>query len=120
MIHTTQGLVVLTGCAHPGVVDMVEKAREMLEDRVTLVMGGFHLSGTSVERIGHIVADLKTLDVERVAPCHCSGDVARRTFKEAYGKHFIPAGLGFRLEMKEAFKSTERKSSSWGEIKKGL
>ena len=99
---------------------MIEKAREMLEDRVTLVMGGFHLSGTSAERIGHIVADLKTLEVERVAPCHCSGDVARKMFQEAYGKHFIPAGVGLRLEMKEAFKSTERKSSSWGEVKRGL
>ena len=119
VIRTTQGLVVITGCAHPGVVAMVKKAKEMLEGQVALVMGGFHLSGTDPARIGEIVADFKALGVEKVAPCHCSGDVARRVFKEAYGDHFIPAGVGMRLEIKGAFEAMGRMPSSWGEVKKG-
>jgi len=117
VIHTTKGLVVVTGCAHPGVVNIVEKARDMLQSRAYLVMGGFHLSGTSSERIGHIVAQIEALGVEKVAPCHCSGDVARRMFKEVYKDHFIPAGVGMRLEIKEAFEAAGKEPSTWGRIK---
>jgi 7,8-dihydropterin-6-yl-methyl-4-(beta-D-ribofuranosyl)aminobenzene 5'-phosphate synthase len=44
-----------------------------------------------------IVEDFRRLGVQRVAPCHCSGDVARRLFEETYSKDFIPAGLGIQL-----------------------
>jgi 7,8-dihydropterin-6-yl-methyl-4-(beta-D-ribofuranosyl)aminobenzene 5'-phosphate synthase len=97
VIETARGLVVVTGCAHPGIVNVVRRAQELSGEQIHLVVGGFHLGGTSSEAITGIVEDFRRLGVQRVAPCHCSGDVARRSFAETYGKDFIPAGVGARL-----------------------
>jgi len=101
VIETSQGLVVITGCAHPGVVNIVRQAKRLTGGEVYLVLGGFHLGGVSAAEIAGIVEDFQQLGVQRVAPCHCSGDVARRLFEEAYGEDFIPAGVGSRLEIRE-------------------
>ena len=101
VIETSQGLVVITGCAHPGVVNIVRQAKRLTGGEVYFVLGGFHLGGVSAAEIAGIVEDFQQLGVQRVAPCHCSGDVARRLFEEAYGEDFIPAGVGSRLEIRE-------------------
>jgi len=101
VIETTRGLVVITGCAHPGVVNIVRRAKELTGGEVYLVLGGFHLGGTSEAKIAAIVEDFRQLGVQKVAPCHCLGDVARRLFGEAYGEDFIPAGVGSRLEVRD-------------------
>jgi len=101
VLETTQGLVVITGCAHPGVVNIARRAQELTGEKITLVLGGFHLGGVSEAEIAFIVEDFQRLGVRRVAPCHCSGDVARRLFEEAYGDDFIPAGAGSRLEVRD-------------------
>jgi 7,8-dihydropterin-6-yl-methyl-4-(beta-D-ribofuranosyl)aminobenzene 5'-phosphate synthase len=101
VIETAQGLVVITGCAHPGVVNVVRRAKELTGGEVYLVLGGFHLDGVGEAEIAGIVEAFQQLGVEKVAPCHCSGDVARRLFEEAYGEDFIPAGVGSRLEVRD-------------------
>ena len=100
VIETVRGLVVITGCAHPGVVNIVRRAKELVGGEVYLVLGGFHLGSVSAAEIATIVEDFQQLGVQKVAPCHCSGDVARRLFEEAYGEDFIPAGVGSRLEVR--------------------
>jgi 7,8-dihydropterin-6-yl-methyl-4-(beta-D-ribofuranosyl)aminobenzene 5'-phosphate synthase len=97
VVRTDQGLVVVTGCAHPGVVKIVQKAKEIANDKVYLVMGGFHLGGASTPQIESIIADFKELGVEKVAPCHCSGDKARRLFQEHYGEDYIECGVDKRI-----------------------
>jgi len=101
VIETSRGLVVITGCAHPGVVNIVRRAKELTGGDVYLVLGGFHLGGTSAAEIRDIVEDFQQLGVQQVAPCHCSGDVARGLFEEVYGEDFIPAGVGSRLEVRD-------------------
>ena len=103
IIKTSKGLVVITGCAHPGVVNIVEKAKEMLKTDVYLVLGGFHLCWMNVWQIKSIAKGLKEQKVKKVAPCHCSGDLARKLFKKAYGKEFILSGAGKKIEIKDAF-----------------
>lgn len=101
-VETGEGLVVVTGCAHPGVVEMVRRAKEAVGGEVALVMGGFHLGGASRSQIQAIITDLRSLGVRRVAPCHCSGDLARRMFAEAFGPDFFPAGVGWRITLEGA------------------
>jgi 7,8-dihydropterin-6-yl-methyl-4-(beta-D-ribofuranosyl)aminobenzene 5'-phosphate synthase len=94
-LKTPEGLVLITGCAHPGIVSIVEKAREISgEDTVCLVVGGFHLGGEPPSRIKSIARELRLLSVQKVAPCHCSGDGTRRLFKEEYGVDCIECGVG--------------------------
>jgi 7,8-dihydropterin-6-yl-methyl-4-(beta-D-ribofuranosyl)aminobenzene 5'-phosphate synthase len=87
-------MVIITGCAHPGIVQMVEQAIRLTGDPVYLVVGGFHLGQTSQSRITGIVESFKEMGVEKVAPSHCTGNQAIEMFREAYGDAFIDAGAG--------------------------
>jgi len=99
IIKTERGLIVITGCAHPGIVNIVKKAKELTNEEVYLVIGGFHLGGTSEGEIRNIVKSFRDLGVKKVAPCHCTGDRAIAMFKEEYKDNFIKAGVGKVIEM---------------------
>jgi 7,8-dihydropterin-6-yl-methyl-4-(beta-D-ribofuranosyl)aminobenzene 5'-phosphate synthase len=103
VIDTSKGLIVITGCAHPGIVNIVKRAKEMLKSDVYLVLGGFHLCWMSLSKVEKIVNGVKKEGVKKVAPCHCSGDLARKQFEKAYGKDFILVGAGKTITIKDAF-----------------
>ncbi len=96
MVRTDEGLVVVTGCAHPGIVEVVRKAKALSDsdDEVYLVLGGFHLGGKSRREIEGILSEFRRLGVRKVAPCHCTGEQAIRMFRQDYGEDFIQAGAG--------------------------
>jgi 7,8-dihydropterin-6-yl-methyl-4-(beta-D-ribofuranosyl)aminobenzene 5'-phosphate synthase len=100
VVETPQGLVVITGCAHPGIVEMVRRAGQIGESGVYLVLGGFHLGGASARRIADIIAAFREMGVQKVAPCHCTGDQAMDMFAAEYGDDFIQNGVGKILEIK--------------------
>ena len=108
VIKTSKGLVVITGCAHPGLVNIVKRAKEMLKTDVYLALGGFHLCWMNAWQIRGIVNGIKKQGVKNAAPCHCSGDLARKLFEKAYGKNFIQAGVGKKVEVKDAFMTRKR------------
>ena len=93
-VRTDEGLVVVTGCAHPGIVEVVRKAKALSGDEIYLVLGGFHLGGKSREQIEGILSEFRRLRVRKVAPCHCTGEQAIRMFRQEYGEDFIQAGAG--------------------------
>ncbi|MBN2847403.1 MAG: MBL fold metallo-hydrolase [Coriobacteriia bacterium] len=97
VIETPEGLVVVTGCAHPGIVDIVRRAAESGE--VALVIGGFHLKDAGAATIDDVITDLQALGVARVAPTHCSGDRARGRFTEAFDDGFVLVGVGSVLSV---------------------
>jgi 7,8-dihydropterin-6-yl-methyl-4-(beta-D-ribofuranosyl)aminobenzene 5'-phosphate synthase len=103
IIKTYKGLIVITGCAHPGVVNIVKGAKKMLKSNVYLVLGGFHLCWMNLSKLKKIINGVKKEGVKKVAPCHCSGDLARKQFEKAYGKDFILAGAGKTITIKDAF-----------------
>jgi 7,8-dihydropterin-6-yl-methyl-4-(beta-D-ribofuranosyl)aminobenzene 5'-phosphate synthase len=99
IVTTERGLIVITGCAHPGIVEMVRHAKDLFEEEVLFVVGGFHLEPVGRDEIEEIIATFRELGVEYVAPCHCSGDVARDLFREEYGDHFIDIGVGKTIRL---------------------
>lgn len=103
IIRTNKGLIVITGCAHPGVANIIKKAKEMLKTDIYLVLGGFHLCWMNAFQIKGIIKGVKKEGVKKVSPCHCSGGLARKLFKEAYGEDFILSGAGRRIIIKDAF-----------------
>lgn len=94
ILRTEKGLVMLTGCAHPGIVTMVRHGKEWLKDRLYLVLGGFHLMEYTDDQIKKVIKELKEIGVEKIAPSHCTGENAIRLFKEVWGKDFIDGGCG--------------------------
>jgi 7,8-dihydropterin-6-yl-methyl-4-(beta-D-ribofuranosyl)aminobenzene 5'-phosphate synthase len=103
IIKTSKGLIIITGCAHPRIVTIVKKAKEMLKSDVYLVLGGFHLCWMSLSKVKKIINGVKKEGVKKVAPCHCSGDIARKQFEKAYGKDFILVGAGKTITIEDAF-----------------
>jgi 7,8-dihydropterin-6-yl-methyl-4-(beta-D-ribofuranosyl)aminobenzene 5'-phosphate synthase len=99
IVDTPRGLIVITGCAHPNVADMAEQAKAYLNKNIYLLMGGFHLGGSSDAQIHAIIQRLKTLGVEKIAPSHCTGDNAIRLFREEWKEDFIEGGLGAVIEV---------------------
>jgi 7,8-dihydropterin-6-yl-methyl-4-(beta-D-ribofuranosyl)aminobenzene 5'-phosphate synthase len=100
IVTTGQGLVIVTGCSHPGILNILRKAREIVPDiEVYLIVGGWHLSGASPSQLESINDVFHQLGVEKVAPCHCSGDETRRRFKQYYGDDYIESGVGRRIPL---------------------
>jgi 7,8-dihydropterin-6-yl-methyl-4-(beta-D-ribofuranosyl)aminobenzene 5'-phosphate synthase len=99
VLKTSRGLVVVTGCAHPGIAEMVARAAEIGGDKVYLVLGGFHLGGASEAGVKEIIAEFQRLGVQKVAPSHCTGDNAIRLFREVYREDFIASGAGQIIEI---------------------
>jgi 7,8-dihydropterin-6-yl-methyl-4-(beta-D-ribofuranosyl)aminobenzene 5'-phosphate synthase len=94
IVRTDKGLIVITGCAHPGIVEILIKAKELMKDNILLVMGGYHLGGKGKGELEKIVSSFKKLGVRYTGPCHCTGDAARELFKKEYQKNFINVGVG--------------------------
>ena len=96
VLQTADGLVVVTGCAHPGVENMVAAAKAALDEDVALVLGGFHLYDTPAAGVRVTIDQLKSLGVQRAAPCHCSGPAAIEIFATVYGDAFVSIGVGWQ------------------------
>ena len=95
IIQTGHGIVVITGCAHPGIIEIIKAAKQFMRvDTVLLALGGFHLLGKSKEELEEIVATFKQEGVRFVAPCHCSGDSARHLFARQYRQYYVDVGVG--------------------------
>ncbi|MBN1934595.1 MAG: MBL fold metallo-hydrolase [Anaerolineae bacterium] len=95
IVQAGAGWIVVTGCAHPGVAAMVRRAKEVIGGEIVLVMGGFHLGSADKQQIESLVAEFRQMGVQRVAPCHCTGDQARQMFAQAYGVDCTLAGAGW-------------------------
>ena len=99
VLATNQGLVVVTGCAHPGIVGMLHRAKQIGGNGVYLAIGGFHLSVVNRRKIEGIIAEFRRLGVQKVAPCHCTGSRAMGMFAAEYKDDFVEIGVGRVLEI---------------------
>lgn len=81
-----KGIVVVTGCAHAGIINTVRHAQKITgTNRVYAVLGGFHLDKTSDMRIQATVKELTRLAPKFLGPCHCTGSEAVDRFTNAFG-----------------------------------
>ena len=94
-----KGLVVLSGCAHSGIVNTVNYARKVTGvDEVYAVMGGFHLSGPDqAPVVKPTIESLTEIDPAWIVPTHCTGRDAIQKIESAFGKGFVLNMAGTRL-----------------------
>jgi 7,8-dihydropterin-6-yl-methyl-4-(beta-D-ribofuranosyl)aminobenzene 5'-phosphate synthase len=94
------GLVVLTGCGHAGIVNIVRYARKLTgEDSVHAVIGGFHLSGPAFEPLIAPTCDaLAGFAPDYLVPAHCTGWRATHALAARFPDAFIPNCVGTRFE----------------------
>jgi 7,8-dihydropterin-6-yl-methyl-4-(beta-D-ribofuranosyl)aminobenzene 5'-phosphate synthase len=90
-----KGLIVLSGCAHRGIVNTVKHAQKMTGiEKVHAVMGGFHLTNAKSELIQKTVADIKAMNPEYIVPTHCTGFEAISAFAREMPDQFILNTVG--------------------------
>ena len=94
VFKTAKGLLVLTGCAHPGILAIVRRAPQVVPGLPRVVLGGFHLMRKNDEEIGAIIREMKAAGVERCGASHCTGDRAIELFRDSFAGQFLPLGVG--------------------------
>jgi 7,8-dihydropterin-6-yl-methyl-4-(beta-D-ribofuranosyl)aminobenzene 5'-phosphate synthase len=95
VLDTEKGLIIITGCAHPGVENIVEEVRKNINKDIYLVTGGFHLKESSKNHILNVINKLKNNGVINISPSHCTGDKAIELIKENWkSENFIKLYLG--------------------------
>ena len=99
ILDTNEGPIVLTGCAHPRIIHIISKVKELLKRNIYMVFGGFHLAGFNDKEIKEIIKDFRAQGVKKVGPCHCSGNEARRLFAAEYGDNYIKIGVGKEIRV---------------------
>lgn len=99
VVETGEGLVLITGCAHPGIAQMAAKLKGF-KSPIRLIVGGFHLQGASETRITQAAHRLKELGVIGVAPSHCTGEAARSIFQQLWKERFTESGVGATIQLR--------------------
>lgn len=91
-----KGLVVISGCAHAGIINTVEYAKKITgTDRVHAVMGGFHLTGQVFDPIIQPTIDeMKIIDPDYIVPMHCTGWKAINQFAKEMPDQFLLNTVG--------------------------
>lgn len=77
-IKTTEGLIIVTGCSHSGICNIVEYAKQVTKiDKIVTVIGGFHLQEASDEVLNQTGHYFSQLNVNQIHPCHCTDLAAK-------------------------------------------
>jgi len=93
-LKTEKGVVLIIGCSHSTVEAIIRATKQYLGSDIELVEGGFHLfpyDAAYISKIAHLMKD--DLGVRRVAPGHCTGNLAFKIFRDLYGDNYNYAGL---------------------------
>ena len=100
IINTEQGLVVIVGCAHRGVINTLYHAQQLTgAKRIHAVVGGAHLTNASEERIWLTIAALRELDVKRLGLSHCTGLPAASLMAQEFGEKFFFNNAGTSINL---------------------
>ena len=92
-LRTQKGLILLTGCAHPGIVEFLARTNKEMGAKTAVVLGGFHLMNHTEEQVGAIIASFKKNGVTSCGATHCTGEKAIAV-RKAFGSNFLPMGVG--------------------------
>jgi 7,8-dihydropterin-6-yl-methyl-4-(beta-D-ribofuranosyl)aminobenzene 5'-phosphate synthase len=93
-IRTTQGIILMVGCSHPGIEKILEAASK-IDSKIYSVFGGFHLVDITDSEVSRMaVAFRDKWKIERMSPGHCTGQFAFSEFIRIYGSKFDQAGVG--------------------------
>ena len=93
-IKSPEGVILIVGCSHPGVEQIMREAAS-IDPRISILLGGLHqiqASDLEAERIAEVLHD--QYQVERIAPGHCTGEQEFAALKKSFGDHYVYAGLG--------------------------
>jgi len=99
IINAKKGLIIVTGCSHQGIVNILKRAKKLFNKPIHLVFGGFHLGDMKDAELGAIIRNFKEMGVTKCGATHCTGDRPIELFKKAFGDNYVPMGTGKILKI---------------------
>jgi len=100
ILKTKKGLVVIFGCAHSGMINILEHIRKQLpQETLHMVIGGTHLGFLSDAQIAASIDRLRSFAIERIGVSHCTGDKAALQLMQAFKEKFFFAHAGTVVDL---------------------
>ncbi len=91
---TNEGLVIITGCSHSGICNIIEYAMKVCDDnRIIDIIGGFHLLNPSKEQLSNTVEYFSKLNIKQVHACHCTDLKSRIELSKVVDLKEVGVGL---------------------------
>jgi 7,8-dihydropterin-6-yl-methyl-4-(beta-D-ribofuranosyl)aminobenzene 5'-phosphate synthase len=98
-IKGKQGLILIDGCSHAGIEEILQAA-SAIDRHFHIILGGLHLVTTPESEIDVLVANLKDKwKLDKIAPGHCTGEPAFLRLQKAFGDNYLYAGAGTRIDV---------------------
>ncbi len=98
LIRSQEGLVLIFGCSHPGVMNMIQSIKKSFQEPLKMLIGGTHLVNADDKRIDETIRMLKDLNIDRIGVSHCTGEKAAARIKEEFGERFFHNRTGSVIE----------------------
>lgn len=98
VVNGEKGLIILVGCSHPGIRNIVKTISERFKKPIYAIIGGTHLRNASKERIVETSNYFKSLNIEKIGVSHCTGEKAVEIFKSHYKENFFENKTGTIFE----------------------
>ena len=98
-IKSPQGVILIVGCSHPGMEQIMHEAAS-IDPHISILLGGLHqiqASDSEAERIANVLHD--QYKVERIAPGHCTGEQEFAALKKSFGDRYVYAGVGSVVDL---------------------
>lgn len=100
IIREKRGIVIILGCSHPGIANCIEYASSLNpNEKILAVIGGLHLKNANKERINSTIEYLKSKNIEKIIPLHCTGFGAMSEMKRVFNDKCIIAAVGDVLKI---------------------
>ena len=98
VLRTRQGLVLLLGCCHAGLINTINQAIDKTgESRIHAIIGGTHLAFCASEQLEHTISALKKWRIKRLAVSHCTGFSAAARLQREFPSSFFTAQVGYTI-----------------------
>jgi 7,8-dihydropterin-6-yl-methyl-4-(beta-D-ribofuranosyl)aminobenzene 5'-phosphate synthase len=102
ILVTKDGLVLITGCCHTGLLNVCKRAKSLFNKKIAAVIGGTHMAEYNPQEVAHVADVLeREYDLPDLYLCHCTGSNAITQLKEKFGAskvHYFPAGKEIEFE----------------------
>ena len=98
LLDDAEGLILITGCAHLGLINLCTWAEQLFHKPVLYYIGGTHLVAWGQDRIDATIDFVNHSSIKGFAPCHCTGDAALSEFKKRCPS-FLQFGGGTTIEI---------------------
>ena len=99
VFETEEGLYIILGCAHSGIINILDYATEKTgQDHICAIVGGTHLGSVSKEQQQKSIEALKKYDIDYIGVSHCTGLKTSMILTQEFGEKFFFCNVGTVIE----------------------